>query len=292
MPANPHWNPANQPQLAGQLAFARWLEAHRLAIGIGLLAMLAIGLFGYYPLIVDEWPRLDEWQRAAIWVGDLAAVIVVIQWSLSRAKGPIELFSREEMVHVKRRLRWIVLTLLFSLAIDLGNTLYAIYSEKLASEQSVQATATVTNVTAIPWEPVMHYRLNLEFQDAGGITQNGLIVFTKKRQGYPSWVEAPVRQALDRGQTGFPMAIRYDPKRPARVWGAGEHWNRGQALAYAFALVHLFQIVVVGAFGVGILFTKDFHPTPASLAVMPMLALLVEACVVLLFGPLYRIRGF
>lgn len=292
MAATSDWNPARQPQLEGQLAFARWLEAHRLAIGIGLLTMLAIGLFGYYPLIVDEWPRLEEWQRAAIWVGDLAAVIVVIQWSLSRAKGPVELFSREEMVHVKRRLRWIVLTLLFSLAIDVAGTLYAIYTEKFASEQSTLATATVTNVTAIPWKPVMHYRLNLEFQDAGGITHNGLIVFTKKREGYPSWVEAPVRQALEQGQTGFPMAIRYDPNRHARVWGAGEHWNRGQALAYAFAMVHMFQIVIVGVFGVGILFAKDFHPTPASLAVMPMLALLVEAGVVLLFGPLYRIRGF
>jgi hypothetical protein len=40
------------------------------------------------------------------------------------------------------------------------------------------------------------------------------------------------------------------------------------------------------------LFAKDFHPTPVSLSVMPMLALLVEAGVVALFGPLYRIRGF
>lgn len=292
MSENPSLIPDPWLESEGQLVFARWLERHRLFVGIGLLMMLGIGLFGYYPLIADEWPRLDDWQRAAIWVGDLAAAIVVVQWSLSRSRGPIELYSPEQLAHVKRKVYWITLALLCSLTIDVGNTLYAIHAEKLASDRGVHTTATVTKVTAIPWQPVMHYRLNLSFHDSAGKRQQGLIVFTRKREGFPSWVESPVRQALERGETRFPMSIRYDPEHPAKVWGAGEHWNRGQALAYAFAIVHLFQIVIVGTLSVGIWFSKEFRPTPVSLAVLPMLPLLVEAGVVALFGPLYRIRGF
>ena len=51
------------------------------------------------------------------------------------------------------------ISLLITLLVDIAVTVSGIYVEKLASERSVPARATVVAVKTIPWQPVRHYRL-------------------------------------------------------------------------------------------------------------------------------------
>lgn len=278
-----------QPTLAD---FFDWVLAHRKTSGCVLLSMLAIGFYGYYPFIASEWPRLETWQRAAIWIGDVTAVLLVVHWAMRDSTLPTS-FDAEQRRNLLRRMKWISLSLLLSLTADIAGTAYGIYAEYLSSRRTVKTVAQVTDVTGVVWRPVKHFKLKLQFRDAAGRMHQGLIVFTRKKGGvYPFWVEGDTRKALAAGRRRFPIEIKYDPQHPARVWAADEPWNRGHALAYAFALVHMFQLVIVGSLCGSVLFAKSIKPNSASAELLPLVALAAEAFVIVIFGPLLRSRGF
>src|SRR5262245_48133978 len=117
--------------------FLAWVDAHRFFAGSLLLATFAIGLYGYYPFIVDDWPRLDHWQKAAIWTADVMAVVLVLEWMLAAGKDglKVESGSSNGSRDARRRLRRIALSLLISLLVDIGVTSYGVYLERLASAQ-------------------------------------------------------------------------------------------------------------------------------------------------------------
>lgn len=268
-----------------------WVDAHRLIAGSVLLVTLAIGLYGYYPFIVDDWPRLENWQRAAIWIADVTAVALVVEWMLATGKDETSAEAADPH-HAKRRLQRIALSLLLTLVIDIAVTSYGVLLEKQASERTLPAAATVVRVQSIPWQPVRHHKLTIEFDDANGKLHKGLLVFTRRPEGFPAWVDQATRQAIDKGVPQFPIKIRYDPQRPPRVWAAAESWNRGQALAYGFGIIHLFQLILVGMPSVVVLFGASVRPSPYAVRLMPMLALAVEAVAMAFWGMLFRYRGF
>jgi hypothetical protein len=279
---------------AKDAAVLDWLDSHRLLVGAVLLVLLAIGFYGYWPFIRDEWPRLDDFHRAAIWIADLTAVALVVKWVFLDWDNDLagRFPERGELQERRRQMRWISLSLLLSLAIDIGVTVHGIYVDKLASDRSLPAAATVVGVREVHWRPVVHYRLDVQFTDVQAQAHRGLLVFTTKPAGFPSWVDQRTRQAIAKGQQRFPIEIRYDPLRPARVWGAAEPWDRGSALGYGFAIIHFFQLTAIGFPCLAPWLIRGLRPAPVALRLMPMLSLAVQALSMAVWGSLFRFRGF
>lgn len=278
---------------ATNLDFIDWVDSNRDLVGPVLLAMLAFGFWGFSPLIVDEWPRLDYWQRVAIWISDVTAIALVIPWMFSRAPRRVDRLAGGDQEAEKRSLKWIAGALLLSLSADIGVTAHGIYCERPASERSMETSATVIRVETVTWrQHIARYRLVVRFNDRAGRVHYGLIVFTKKLDGYPPWVDMATRREIEDGSVGFPIDVRYDPLRPARVWAKSEPWNRGDALGYVFAIVHVFQLIVVGSTSLAILLSRDLNPSPNAAWLMPILTLTVQACAIGIVGLGFRIRGF
>ena len=124
-------------------------------IGFVCLTTVALisGLALLAPLLIDEFPRLDNWHVCLIWWGDLAAIWFAFCWAFQRESS--DKANLDDLVLESQRTtssyRFAILILVVSLAADLALTGWGIWAEKIAHERRIPTEAKITDVRTVNW---------------------------------------------------------------------------------------------------------------------------------------------
>ena len=295
-------------------------------LGCGAIAGLAaVGAWGFWPILSEDFARAEPWRALLSLTGEACGLLglLVFAWRHGVRGLPVGAgVTRSGPGGGGRVLFWAgTAALAGGLLGDLAVTGSALLEERRGFARAVPAAADAVVTRTGGISHVTYYRFRVTFADAAGRPHAGLldtIHRPRPTRGHPAGFE-PRLPAVAGGVSGegilrgaganpggtrFRLPVRYDPRRPARCWVAGEGWNRGNGGHQVFLLAHLFQaIAVFGAVGAlwnaaetldGTAAAPWASPWPpaAVAATLPALPLALEAFVLALFGVLWRIRGF
>ena len=269
---------------------------------VAAVGLFALGVWGYWPLLSEEHARQEPWRAVASWVGEACGLawLAVFAWRHGVRGRPL----RADTPRGRRAFVGGAAVLVLGFAGDLAVTGSTILEERRGHARSIKTVADAAVIRGGGIVDVVNWRFRVTFRDAAGRVHTGVLDATDRPAargepgGFGPGVSHDTAVALRAGRRNFRVPVRYDPLRPSRCWLAGEAWNRGNAVHWVFALVHVFQVIAVctavaslaGATGVG--GASSNRPHPLAVAVLPVLPFLFEAAVLGLFGVLYRVRGF
>ncbi|QDT15559.1 hypothetical protein [Alienimonas californiensis] len=287
-----------------------------------ILALLAVGVWGFWVILTEDWPRAEPWRAWLSLTGEVCGLLGLLAFGWRHGVRGVPVGGGRFAETGGRALFWAgAVALVGGLLGDLAVTGSTLLEERRAHARALpaEADAVVTRTGGI--SGVRYYRFRVTFPDAAGAVQTGLLdsVFRPvPTDDHPAGFDprlpavagappaGPALRAAGDGAVGvrFRLPVRYDPQRPTRCWVAGEGWDRGNAGHHVFLIVHLFQAIAV-AMAVGALWnaavTLDGRakqpwtgawPPAAVAAALPALPLAMEAFVLALFGMLWRLRGF
>ena len=211
-----------------------------------MLGAFAAGVWGFWPILSEDFARNEPWRGAASLVGEACALagLLAFAWRHGVRAVPLERGAN------RRRGAFLAgaAALCGGLLGDLAVTGSTLLEERSGHARSVPALAdcVVTRTGGIG--RTNYFRFRATWPDAAGRPRDGLLdtVFRElPSKNHPAGFEprlraAPgspppeliLRAAAANGAGAgvrFRTRIRYDPRRPARCWVAGESWERDNA---------------------------------------------------------------
>ncbi|MFH5805196.1 hypothetical protein [Alienimonas sp. DA493] len=287
-----------------------------------ILALLAVGVWGFWVILTEDWARTEPWRAWLSLTGEVCGLLGLLAFAWRHGIRGVPVGGGRFAETGGRALFWAgAVALVGGLLGDLAVTGSTLLEERRAHARALpaEADAVVTRTGGI--SGVVYYRFRVAFEDAAGVGRTGLldaVYRPRPTNNHPAGFDprlpavpgapdpGPILRAAGERAVGtrFRLPVRYDPQRPARVWVAGEGWNRGNGGHHVFLIVHLFQsIAVFGAVAAlwnaaAALDARATQPwtspwSPAAVAaVLPALPLAMEAFILALFGVLWRLRGF
>ena len=293
-----------------------------------VLAGLAAGAWGFWPILCEDAARTEPWRLALSLTGEACATLGLLAFAWRHGVRGVPLKAGAAGLKGAGPggggFWWAALALVGGLLGDLAVTGSTLLEERRGHARAVRAgpvpaEAVVTRTGGIGG--VNYWRFRVTFRDPAGRERSGLLdaVFRPRpSKNHPAGFEprlpappggpSPERALRAAGENAvgvrFRLPVLYDPDRPARVWAPGEGWNRGNAGHHVFLIVHLFQALAV-IWAVAVLWqargrltgrprkawTIPLSPA-ATTALLPALPLAAEAFVLALFGLLWRLRGW
>ena len=263
--------------LAANRGSDSWLHRNRYIVVVTLVFALAAGLWSVRQMILDDYPRMEPWQKVFFWLGDIGALVYAVRWMISR--DDVEDVRPQIFNRLAAAPKKIVVIVAIGLILDTVATLVAMFGSYQSMHRAVPTQATVisSEVTSARKRST-YYRQVVEFQDQQGKPYTGWVKF-RTTKGHPlaPWKLAPLEAAKQPNQKKK-VDVIYDPEQPNRVWLDGQTWDKTAGLEPLFAVIHVFQCLVVWSAVKEL--TGQNLPNASSdvdLSAVPMLPLAIEA---------------
>ena len=144
-----------------------WLHQNRHLVVVGLIFLLAYGFWSVRFMILDDFPRMEPWQKVLFWLGDLGALVYAVRWMMSRDDAEdVRPHVRDQSTTVPQKIAVVVAV---SLILDMVVTVIAMVNSYQSMDRAVLTKATVVSSTESPFRNhITYYRLTVEYQDERG----------------------------------------------------------------------------------------------------------------------------
>jgi hypothetical protein len=224
-------------------------EQHRavvLRIFVATLICLAVGVYVWWPYLVEEHRRLPAWQWIPLWAGDLVAFFWFLA-AIVRARSPMRSgdFARGDTENRKRRRKTFLISMGIALAIDLTHTGYAHYREArdFAMAEVVSGEVVANQI----WKATDtdRFYVQIRFSDRMSVVHQEAIRVEKVNIG---GLPVNAQKALSAGQVAFPVRVSFDPSLPARCWLTDVGYDDGDRIYLVSYMVLLFQFLAMALF--------------------------------------------
>jgi hypothetical protein len=212
----------------------------RAIIFLATLGALIYGLQPLWPYLVDEHRRIEPWQWAFLWMGDLAALCWFVAFIVS---PPSSFFSGLHVCEVSEApqpgVRTFLLSMAAAIAIDAGHSAF-LHHEDVHSFATAQiAPGEVVGVRPIRGADGCRYYVRVRFRDAGNLVREENI---RVQEILARQIPAADRRALVAGRVPFPLRVSFDSGWPARCWLTDAGPLDGDRIYVMSYLVLLFQV--------------------------------------------------
>jgi hypothetical protein len=184
---------------------------------LGTLVLLVLGILGNWPWLMTEHARLEPVQHWLIWAADGTALLWTLWFGLWHGVlgKPVPAGPATD-----RAFRWVLLTLLAGMAVDVSVTAASAYQEAAGYRRAVLSPQAELTGGRPSLNGHLAY-VTCRFQDQAGDWHESHLSLELNR--HPPGLGAAIRA----GQFPVPVSIKYDPDWPPRCWPSptsrGEH---------------------------------------------------------------------
>ncbi|MDP6637469.1 MAG: hypothetical protein QGG42_21430 [Phycisphaerae bacterium] len=220
------------------------------------------GILGTGGWLAREFSRMSFWRAAAICTSEAVALFWFMHFLITRcllqrrreSEGP--LLGSYRLVFV-----WFAISTLGGWVLDMGFTIQYLASARSDYANARPALATVTSVDAFDVTTLRtDYDVSAVYTDARNQTHPIRVRLrdtsrkSRDSKGARESVHMvpELQRRLQAGDTPFPMAIRYDPDRPARYWVDLGYWGVPHAqlvqISFLAGFLQLCPVLLVIAF--------------------------------------------
>lgn len=255
---------------------------------VGTLAGLAVGIFAFWPYLVEEHRRLRPWQWIPMWLGDLSALFWFLTALVSPSPPPQLRSGRRTDAERRHHRRAFLVSMAVAVAIDFTHTAHLHWQESRDFATADVVQGEVTSVRIREGTDTTRYRVRVRFSDrANRVHEEPIRVQRGDLHGLPM----NTRKALVSGRVPFPVRVSFDPSLPPRCWLTDVGYDDGDRV-YAFSYV----VLMVQAGGIA-LFGFLLHEQhrkgndPRWEGFLRPLPLMITAAFFLIFGPLEALVG-
>lgn len=192
---------------------------------VAVAGALAVGLWANWPYLDVEHRRLEAWQIAGLWAGDVMGLLWFLRFAFTYAALG-EPLAPVPVSDGRRRLRLLALAGVAALLIDLAFSFYLMGQEREGYARGKLANAQVTALKVHERPAATGYDLDCSFRDQAGMAHQAHMRVLAPHHRLPSALPPEVVRVLEaRGEGPKVIRIRYDPRLPARAWIDGLGWE-------------------------------------------------------------------